>query len=128
MAADHRFPLIALILLCVLLLIGPMMMGAMMGPGVMMGPGGMWGPGAQGAQPNMPGWMWGLGMGFGWLVMVAFWGVMIIGIVLLFRWLAAALPHSGGVATESPREILKRRYARGEVDQPTFERMLREVE
>ncbi len=62
--------------------------------------------------PVTPGWMWGLGMGFGWLVMVAFWGVM-IRIVLLFV-LAAALPRSGGVATESPREILKRRYARGD--------------
>jgi putative membrane protein len=128
MSSDHRGLYIALVVLVALLLIGPLMMGTMMGPGVMMGPRGMWGPGTQGAQPNMPGWMWGLGMGFGWLAMVAFWGVLIVGLVLLVRWLSATIGHDGSASIETPRDILKRRYARGEIDQPTFERMLREVE
>ena len=34
-------------------------------------------------------WMWGLGMGFGGLAMLLFWGVLILGIVLLARSLAA---------------------------------------
>ena len=133
MNTDHRWPLIALLVLVALLLIGPLVMGAMMGPGVMMGPGGMmgrggvWRPGPDGALPNVPGWMWGLGMGFGALMMLAFWGVLIVGLVLLVRWLSGAMVHGGSTA-ESPREILKRRYARGEIDQPTYQRMLREVE
>jgi putative membrane protein len=134
MRTEHRGLYIALIVLVALLLIGPLVMGAMMGPGVMMGPngmmgpGGVWRPGPDGAQPNVPGWMWGLGMGFGALMMLAFWGVLIVGLVLLVRWLSGALVHGGGAAVETPREILKRRYAQGEIDQPTYERMLREVE
>ena len=34
MNSDHRWPLIALLVLVALLLIGPLMMGVMMGPGV----------------------------------------------------------------------------------------------
>ena len=67
-------------------------------------------------------------MGFGALMMLAFWGVLIVGLVLLVRWLSGALVHGVGAAAETPREILKRRYARGEIDQPTFERMLRDIE
>jgi putative membrane protein len=116
-------PLVVLVVLGALLLIGPVMMGMMMGPGAMMGPGMMWGPGPQSSQPNMPGWMWGLGMGFGWLAMLAFWGILIVGIVLVIRWVAT--PHAGA---ESAGEILKQRYARGEIDSATFQRMLKEVE
>jgi putative membrane protein len=126
MTTERRTLSVVLIVLVGLLLIGPLMMGAMMGPGVMMGPGGMWRPGPDGIQPGIPGWMWGLGMGFGWLAMLAFWGVLIMGLVLLVRWLSAGLSH--GSSNESPRDILKRRYARGEIDHETFERMLREVE
>jgi putative membrane protein len=126
MATDHRALYITLAVLIGLLLIGPMLMGTMMGPGGMMGPGMMGWPRPDGVQPNVPGWMWGLGMGLGGLMMLAFWGVLILGIVLLVRWLSAAAPH--GPATESPKDILKRRYARGEIDQPTYQRMLREVE
>ena len=50
-----------------------MVMGGMMGPG-MMGP------------TTMPGrgWGWGLGMGVGGLAMLAFWGALIVGVVLPF--------------------------------------------
>jgi putative membrane protein len=72
--------------------------------------------------------MWGLGMGFGWLAMLAFWGILIAGLVLLVRWASGAMPHGGSTAAESPRDILKRRYAAGEIDQPTYERMLKEFE
>ena len=51
-------------------------MGGMMGPG-MMRPGAM--PGG--------GWGWGLGMGIGALAMLAFWGALIVGVVLLARGL-----------------------------------------
>ena len=49
-----------------------------------------------------------------------------VGLVLLVRWISGAPPRDA--ASESPKDILRRRYARGEIDQPTFERMMREVE
>ena len=128
MATDHRALYITLAVLIGLLLIGPMLMGTMMGPGGMMGPGMMGWPRPDGVQPNVPGWMWGLGMGLGGLMMLAFWGIFIVGLVLLVRWGAGTLQHGAGTPAESPRDILKRRYAAGEIDQPTYERMLREIE
>ena len=128
MNTDHRWLLILLAILVVLVLIRPLMMGAMMGPGVTMGPGMMWGPGVQGTPPSMPGWTWGLGMTFGWLAMLAFWGSLVVGLVLLVRWLASAASHAGAPPAESPLEILKRRYAGGEIDEPTYERMRRQLE
>jgi putative membrane protein len=120
--------MIALAILVLLVVIGPLMMGTMMGPGVMMGPGMMWGPSAQGARTDIPGWMWGLGMAVGSLAMLAFWGALIVGLVLLVRWATGAASHAPHAPVESPREILNRRYARGEIDQPTFERMRREID
>ncbi|MFN0072271.1 MAG: SHOCT domain-containing protein [Chloroflexota bacterium] len=125
---DHRPLMVVLVILLVFVALGPVMMGTMMGPGVTMGPGMMWGPNTPGITPNMPGWMWGTGMAFGWLAMLAFWGVLIVGLVLLVRWAAGAPSHLAHPAAESPQEILKRRYAHGEIDQATFERMRREIE
>jgi len=60
-----------------------------------------------------------------------FWGLIIGGIVLLVVGLArqgtqpTAVPGgwSGSLQSESPLEILKRRYAAGEIDRDEFERM-----
>jgi putative membrane protein len=64
---------------------------------------------------------------FGGLLMLLFWLLVIIGIVALVRGI---LSHSGGVspaAPESPLEILKRRYARGEIDKAEFEEKKKDV-
>lgn len=65
--------------------------------------------------------MGGLGMGIG---MLLFWGLIIIGIVMLVRGFGGT---AGSVASE-PRvrdktalEILGERYARGEIDKSDFE-------
>ena len=60
------------------------------------------------------GWMGGLGMGLGWLIWIA-----IIGLVI---WSVVALSgNRDHRTTETPLEILKRRYARGEISKAEFE-------
>ena len=99
--------------------------GSMMGPG-MMGPGMMWGYGSGGAPPIAG--SWGISMALGMLVMVAFWGALILGIVLLVRWaFGQVAAPSASTGTDDPVAILKRRYAAGEIDQATYERMKDEL-
>jgi putative membrane protein len=72
--------------------------------------------------PGMMGW--GSGMGwFGGIIMVIFWIAVIVGIVLLIRWLiiSTRTTSHGMSSGESALEILKRRYARGEIDKQEFE-------
>jgi len=64
-------------------------------------------------------------MGFGWLVMILFWGAVAVGVVLVVRWFLA---QQAGRKEESPLEILKRRYAAGEISKEEYERMRRELE
>ncbi|MGN6673762.1 MAG: SHOCT domain-containing protein [Thermomicrobiales bacterium] len=98
-----------------------------------MGPGMLWGYGAPGRMPGA-GWGWGMMMGLGWLVMLAFWGAVIAGLVWLVRWVLSLEPGRPGSrvvtpsASETPLAILRRRYAAGELDQATYERMKREVQ
>jgi len=88
----------------------------MMPGGGMMGWGGLGGYG-------------GYGMGIvGWLFMLVFWGLIIAGLVLLIRWLwdrGSTSAGSGG--GETPLEILKRRYARGEISKEEFDRMKQDL-
>ena len=59
-------------------------------------------------------WGWGH-MIFGSLMMVLFWGGIIVAVVLLFRWLG------GGSTGKTALDILKERFARGEIDKEEFE-------
>jgi putative membrane protein len=72
--------------------------------------------------PGMMGWEYGMG----WLmpiIMVAFWIAVVVGIVFLIRWLIISTRTGApvGRSEDSPLEILKRRYARGEIDKEEFE-------
>ena len=80
----------------------------------MMGGGGnpMMGYGSWG---NMMGWGFGI---FGWLFMIVFWVLLILGAVALIRYLARS---GSGKEDKTPLEILKERYARGEIDKKEFE-------
>jgi putative membrane protein len=71
-----------------------------------------------------PGMMGGWGMGwFGSIFMLVFWGLVIVGLVLLIRWLVYTTRKDAGATQGSSRflEILKERYARGEIDREEFE-------
>jgi putative membrane protein len=64
---------------------------------------------------------WGVGM---LLVMLAFWGLVITGLVLVVRWLA-----NQGRESRSDRalEILRERYARGEIGREELDAKKREL-
>jgi putative membrane protein len=127
MRADDRGLRILLSALLAALLVGLLLSGSLMGPG-MMGRGMMWGSGPWASNPTVGGWTWGLSMALVMLVRLAFWGALLVGIVLLGRWLISR-PTAPARATpgEEPLAILKRRYAAGEIDQPTYERMKQEL-
>lgn len=85
------------------------------------------GPGAGMMGPGMMGW--GYGMGWFWTVfMLAFWVAVIVGIFFLIRWLIVSTRtrEQGGFG-ESAIEILKKRYARGEITKAEFESMKKDI-
>lgn len=67
------------------------------------------------------GWMGGCG-GIG---MLLFSAILIVGIVFLVRHLTARGPTRAG--EDAPLDILKRRYARGEISREEFERMRKDL-
>jgi len=70
----------------------------------------------------MMSWTWGNGLLWGivgLLFMLAFWAAVIAGIVLLVKWLVQ--PRSAAHPGESNSlEILKQRYARGEISKEEY--------
>ena len=58
-----------------------------------------------------------LGMGgFGGFMMVFFWALIIIGTIIAVRSLTAGQLSTSSLKNRDPLEILKKRYARGEID------------
>lgn len=71
-------------------------------------------------------WFWGLGMLVGMGMFFLFCGLVLVGLVLLVRWLwVQNRPAPRG--QDSPLEILKRRYARGEITREEFESIRRDL-
>lgn len=71
---------------------------------------------------------WGWGMGFGMISVVLFWVLVILGIVILVKWITASSSGAGQVPTKTALDILKERYARGEVGREEFEQKKRDIE
>jgi putative membrane protein len=67
------------------------------------------------------------GMGFGWLFMILFWGLVFLGIAALVRWLVAGSSGNSGAERKSALDILRERYARGEIGRDEFEQKLRDL-
>lgn len=71
-------------------------------------------------------WLWGVGVLLGMGVFVLFWVLVLGGLFLLsLRLWVQARPTSK--ADESALEILKRRYARGEITREQFETIRRDL-
>jgi len=68
---------------------------------------------------------WGSGMGLG---MWIFWIVLILIIVALVKTFAPGRGSSSGNPDNNPMEILKKRYARGEIDEEEYNRRRHELE
>lgn len=78
-----------------------------------------------------PGMMGGWGYGMGWvgvIFMVVFWVVLIVGIVFLIRWVAASTRQGERARGDEALEILKRRYAKGEIGREEFEEKKKDLE
>jgi len=62
------------------------------------------------------------GWGMGWMMLV-FWGLVLVGLVLIIRWLfqLSIKDRPGFSGGSNAIEILKERYARGEIDKAEFE-------
>jgi len=67
--------------------------------------------------------MW-FGGGYMWL----FWILLIVAIVLAMKFVSGNSGGSSGAGDdESPMSILKKRYARGEIDEEEYNRRAREL-
>jgi putative membrane protein len=74
--------------------------------------------------------MMGWGSGWGWLgilLMVIVWALVILGIIALIRWLWTGGPRHGAPSGPSPLDILKARYARGEINKEEFEQKKKDL-
>jgi putative membrane protein len=69
------------------------------------------------------GWGWWMLMSIG---MVAFWGLIVCGIVLLVRGQSPSGPEQP--AREPPEDVLKRRLAQGEISIDEYEQLHAAIE
>jgi putative membrane protein len=98
---------------------------ALMMAGLLVSCGGMGGYGDQG--PGGWGPMMHSGFGFGgmfmWILLV-----IVIGVVAYFIIQNIRAKTTGGATQETPLDILKKRYAKGEISKEDFDRMKRDLE
>ena len=84
-----------------------------------------WG-GGYGCGGMGPGMMGGWGMGwFGGIFMIVIWVLVIVGLIFFIKWLIQSTKSDKDIIQGSSRalDIVKERYARGEIDKEEFQRM-----
>ena len=79
-------------------------------------------PGSGEMGPWMWGWEYHIGL-FSIILMGLFWIAVIVAILFLIRWLIVSTSHRNREARskDSALEILRMRYARGEINKEEFE-------
>ena len=87
----------------------------LMAPGLALAQGRTW-EWDWGMHPMM--FMWGAGGLVMMLMMLVFWGLVIAGLVVGLRWL---LGQGRAGSRDDALEILRQRYARGEIDKQEFD-------
>jgi len=79
--------------------------------------------------PNGPAGNWGHMMGYGygggfmWLIVL-----VLVGVVIYFLFQGSKSKGSDGSIIETPLDILKKRYAKGEIDKEEFDRKKKDLE
>ena len=80
------------------------------------------------AQQNAPiygGHMWGDGGHGGWflgpIMMIVFVALLVVAVVFIVRWLGGSDLARRGPSGDAALDILKQRFARGEIDRDEFE-------
>jgi putative membrane protein len=68
--------------------------------------------------------MWGIAM---MLMMLVFWGAVIVGMVLAIRWLVSQGRGTEPHRTDAAVDILRQRYARGEINKEEFDAKKRDL-
>lgn len=68
-----------------------------------------------------------LGFGFGWVFMIFWWALIIFGIVALIR-LVTRHRRNWMNSEKSALDILKERYAKGEINKEEFEKMKKDIQ
>lgn len=67
--------------------------------------------------------------GIGWILMIIFWVAVIIGVMMLIRYLWSAQKQGPSTPDRTdPMRILKERYAKGDIDKEEFEERKRILE
>lgn len=71
---------------------------------------------------------WGMGWGFlGAVSMLLWWALIILGIAVLIKWLIGGSARGERASSGRALEILKERYARGEIGKDEFEQKKRDL-
>jgi putative membrane protein len=68
--------------------------------------------------------MWGAGGVLMMLMMLVFWGLIIAGLIVGLRWL---IGQGRPMGRDEALEILRQRYARGEIDKQEFDARKRDL-
>ncbi|MFZ5697948.1 MAG: SHOCT domain-containing protein [Pseudomonadota bacterium] len=72
---------------------------------------------------GMDGWMGG-----GWIFMALFWVLIILAVVVLIRRMDIGCNESKEAPRKTPIEIIKERYARGEIEREEYEQKRRDLD